>query len=122
MFMHRRKGIVGFVLTMAVGIAIGAAALVMTNEVAKEERKKQIDHLESLSRPSSPVAVQKAYEDYERAYLEYQQAVGLGRPDIEKYLEIFNLARRKLEIEIFRNTPGVSEMDMDEFLNADQND
>lgn len=122
MFIHRRKGIVGFVLTMAVGIAIGAAALVVSNELTREERKKKIEHLESLRRPSSSAAVQAAFEDYQKAYLEYQQAVGLGRPDVDKYLGTFNLAKRKLEIEIFRNTPGVSEMDMEEFLNSEKSD
>ncbi|GAB4279442.1 MAG: hypothetical protein Kow0029_23320 [Candidatus Rifleibacteriota bacterium] len=112
MIFRNRKGVVGFLLTMAVGLAIGAAALVVSKEVQKDS---QTSSLRAVSQPSSPEAVEKAFAEYQKAYREYQQAAGLGRADIQKYADAYFKAKRKLEIEIFRNTPGVSEMDMSKF-------
>ncbi len=112
MIKGNRRGVIGFLLTMAVGVALGAAALVVTSEM---KREKNADPLKAAKAKSSPVAVEKAFEDYQKAYRAYQQAAGLGRKDIQKYADAFHDAKRQLEIEIFRNTPGVSEMDMDKF-------
>lgn len=113
MFTLNRRGVVGFMLTMAVGIALGAAALVMSNEIARDSKNKQ--SFTSYRGPSSPASVEKAFAEYQKAYRDYQQAVGRGRSDSKKYAEALRNAKKALEIEIFRNTPGVSEMDMDEF-------
>ncbi len=116
MFTLNRRGVIGFMLTMAVGIALGAAALVVSNEIARDDKQKQ--PFAAVREPSSPASVEKAFEQYQKAYRDYQQAVGLGRPDVAKYAEALREAKRNLEIEIFRNTPGVSEMDMDAFEEA----
>lgn len=116
MFTLNRRGVIGFMLTMAVGIALGAAALVVSNEIARDDKEKR--PFTAARGPSSPVSVEKAFEQYQKAYRDYQQAVGLGRPDVTKYAEALREAKRNLEIEIFRNTPGVSEMDMDAFEQA----
>ncbi|PKL45233.1 MAG: hypothetical protein CVV41_03840 [Candidatus Riflebacteria bacterium HGW-Riflebacteria-1] len=108
-----RRGVIGFMLTMAVGIALGAAALVVSSEIARKDEEKQ--PFSAARGPSSPANVEKAFEDYQKAYRDYQQAVGLGRSDIKKYGDALRDAKKHLEIEIFRNTPGVSEMDMTEF-------
>ena len=112
MLKRNRKGVIGFLLTMAVGVAIGAAAIVVTKEIQKDQNN---DPLIAARQPSSPAAVEQAFDNYQQAYREYQQAAGLGREDIEKYAEAYRQAKRRLEIEIFRNTPGVSDMDMDKF-------
>lgn len=112
MIKRNRKGVIGFLLTMAVGVALGAAALVVTSEMGKE---KKADPLKAAKVKSSPVEVEKAFEEYQKAYRAYQQAAGLGRKDIQKYADAYHEAKRRLEIEIFRNTPGVSDMDMDKF-------
>ncbi len=116
MFTLNRRGVIGFMLTMAVGIALGAAALVVSNEIARNDKEKR--PFAAVREPSSPASVEKAFEQYQIAYREYQQAAGLGRPDMAKYVEKLREAKRHLEIEIFRNTPGVSEMDMDAFEEA----
>lgn len=116
MFTLNRRGVIGFMLTMAVGIALGAAALVVSNEIARDNKQKQ--PFAAVREPSSPASVEKAFEQYQKAYRDYQQAVGLGRSDVAKYAEALREAKRNLEIEIFRNTPGVSEMDMDAFEQA----
>lgn len=107
----KRRGVIGFLLTMAVGVALGAAALVVTNEMQKEPEpgplQKQV--------PSSPAAVEKAFADYQKAHEAYRQAVGRGRPDIDKYKRAHDIAKHRLELEIFRNTPGVADMDMSKF-------
>jgi nucleoid-associated protein YgaU len=96
---------------MAVGIALGAATLVVTNEMTRNDSQPG-NTLTAARTPSSPAAVEKAYEAYQKAYKEYQQAVGLGREDMQKYGAALQKAKRNLEIEILRNTPGVSEMDL----------
>ncbi|MGM0600258.1 MAG: LysM peptidoglycan-binding domain-containing protein [Candidatus Rifleibacteriota bacterium] len=117
MIKRNRKGVIGFLLTMAVGAAIGAAAIVVTKEIQKDQDN---DPLKAASRPSSPAAVEKAFDNYQQAYRAYQQAAGLGRKDIEKYAQAYRQAKRQLEIEIFRNTPGVSDMDMKKFNNRSE--
>jgi len=112
MIKRNRKGVIGFLLTMAVGVALGAAALVVSTEIKKDG---QASPLTAAKSPSSPEAVEKAFEDYQRAYKAYQQAVGLGRKDVQKYADAYQAAKQRLEVEIFRNTPGVSEMDMNKF-------
>ncbi|MFZ5949703.1 MAG: LysM peptidoglycan-binding domain-containing protein [Candidatus Rifleibacteriota bacterium] len=112
MIKRNRKGVIGFLLTMAVGVALGAAALVVSTEIKKDG---QASPLAAAKSPSSPEAVEKAFEDYQQAYKAYQQAVGLGRKDVQKYADAYQAAKQRLEIEIFRNTPGVSEMDMNKF-------
>jgi len=116
MFTLNRRGVIGFMLTMAVGIALGAAALVVSNEIARNDKEKQ--PFTAVRDPSSPASVEKAFEQYQKAYRDYQQAAGLGRADLAKYADKLREAKRNLEIEIFRNTPGVSEMDMDAFEEA----
>lgn len=110
MLTGKRRGVIGFMLTMAVGIALGAAALVVSNEMVRENDGKT--GTAGSQNSGSPVAVEKAFEGYQKAYKDYQQAVGLGRADQKKYFDAFQEAKRKLEREIFRNTPGVSEMDL----------
>jgi hypothetical protein len=107
----KRQGVIGFLLTMAVGVALGAAALVVSNEMQKKPDPSPLQ----TQVPSSPLAVEKAFADYQKAHEAYRQAVGRGRPDIDKYKRAYDKARRRLELEIFRNTPGVSDMDMSKF-------
>lgn len=115
MIIRNRRGVVGFLLTMAVGAALGAAALVVSSEIKKDAAP---DPFKEATVPSSPGAVEKAFEEYQQAYKAYQQAAGLGRADVQKYADAYQQAKRKLEIEIFRNTPGVSNMDMTRFNEA----
>lgn len=119
MIINNRRGVIGFMLTMAVGIALGAATLVVTNEMTRDDNKKKTT-LSSARTPSSPAAVEKAFEKYQKAYQEYQQAAGLGREDVKKYADAFKEAKRNLEIEILRNTPGVQEMDLEKLEEGDE--
>lgn len=111
MVKRNRKGVIGFMLTMAVGIALGAAALVVSTEIARDKTDKK-SALGSLRGPSSAVNVEKAFDEYQKAYKAYQQAAGLGRQDVKKYADAYKEAKQNLEMEILRNTPGVSEMDL----------
>ncbi len=100
-------------LTMAVGIALGAATLVVTNEIVRDKTKdKNPVAITGNPNPAPTVNVEKAFEDYQKAYREYQQAAGLGRADIKKYSDAYKEAKRNLEIAIMRNTPGTSEMNL----------
>ena len=119
MIINNRRGVIGFMLTMAVGIALGAATLVVTSEMTRDDNKKKTT-LNSARTPSSPAAVEKAFEKYQKAYQEYQQAAGLGREDVKKYADAFKEAKRNLEIEILRNTPGVQEMDLEKLEEGDE--
>lgn len=98
-------------LTMAVGIALGAAALVVSNEIVRDKKENK-GTLSSIKSPTSAGNVEKAFEEYQKAYKAYQQAAGLGREDVKKYADAYKDAKRNLEIEILRSTPGVSEMDL----------
>jgi hypothetical protein len=117
-----RRGVIGFMLTMAVGIALGAAALVVSNEMTRDNDKDRNKSKSGAVSQGSPVNVEKAFAEYQKAYRDYQQAVGLGREDLKKYGEILQDAKKKLEIEIFRNTPGVSEMDLTGLTGSDSSD
>jgi len=119
MIINNRRGVIGFMLTMAVGIALGAATLVVTSEMTRDDNKKKTT-LNSARTPSSPAAVERAFEKYQKAYQEYQQAAGLGREDVKKYADAFKEAKRNLEIEILRNTPGVQEMDLEKLEEGDE--
>jgi len=119
MIINNRRGVIGFMLTMAVGIALGAATLVVTNEMTRNDNSKKTT-LSSARTPSSPASVEKAFEKYQKAYQEYQQAAGLGREDVKKYADAFKEAKRNLEIEILRNTPGVQEMDLEKLEKGDE--
>lgn len=119
MIINNRRGVIGFMLTMAVGIALGAATLVVTNEMTRDDKDKKTT-LTSASTPSSPADVEKAFDKYQKAYQEYQQAAGLGREDVKKYADAFKEAKRNLEIEILRNTPGVREMDLEKLEKGEE--
>jgi len=119
MIINNRRGVIGFMLTMAVGIALGAATLVVTNEMTRDDKDKKTT-LTSARTPSSPADVEKAFEKYQKAYQEYQQAAGLGREDVKKYADAFKEAKRNLEIEILRNTPGVREMDLEKLEKGEE--
>ena len=41
MIINNRRGVIGFMLTMAVGIALGAATLVVTSEMTRDDNKKK---------------------------------------------------------------------------------
>ncbi len=118
MIINNRRGVIGFMLTMAVGIALGAATLVVTSEMTRDDKDRKTT-LTSARTPSSPGDVEKAFEKYQKAYQEYQQAAGLGREDVKKYADAFKEAKRNLEIEILRNTPGVQEMDLEKLEKGD---
>jgi nucleoid-associated protein YgaU len=113
-----KRGVIGFVLTMAVGVAIGAAALVVGNEMSKKKKSSpkaqtiQKTNASSRMKPSSAKQIDKAFADYQKAYKDYQQAVGLGREDIQVYAENLRIAKSNLEWEILRNTPGSNELEL----------
>jgi nucleoid-associated protein YgaU len=106
-----RRGVIGFMLTMALGVALGAATLVVGNEIVKGISGKDEKAANSTSKPSS-VEVDKAFQEYQSAYKNYQQAVGLGRSDAEVYENKLKEARKNLEWQILKSTPGVSQMDL----------
>ncbi len=106
-----RRGVIGFMLTMAVGVALGAAALVVSNEMTRDkEEKKLVAPLTTGFHSSADV--EKAFTRYQKAYKDYQNAVGMGRADVDRFTAAFIDARKKLELELLKNTPGVSEMDL----------
>ena len=113
-----KRGVIGFVITMALGVAIGAAALVVGTEMAKTKKsspKAKVSRkadVSNSSKPSSANQINKAFADYQKAYKDYQQAVGLGREDVQIYVENLQIAKSNLEWEILRNTPGADELDL----------
>ncbi|NCB39689.1 MAG: LysM peptidoglycan-binding domain-containing protein [Erysipelotrichia bacterium] len=111
MLKQNKRGFIGVMLTMAVGIALGAAALVVSTEIAKDKKQDAASSSVSSS-DGSAKNVEKAFDQYQKAYREYQQAAGLGRDDVKKYADAFKSAKRELELAILKNTPGVSEMDL----------
>lgn len=112
-----RRGFIGLMLTVALGVAIGAAAVVVTREIRKDSPRP----FEEVKKPFRPDELDAAYKAYQRALKAYMQAVGLGRKNLQKYADNLAAAKQRLEIEIFKSTPGVAEMDMTEFEKAAQN-
>ncbi len=106
-----KRGVIGLMLTMALGVALGAATLVVGNEIVKGISGNE-NKTANSEKKASPVAVEKAFAEYQAAYKSYQQAVGLGRSDSDNYAKKLQEARKKLEWEILKNTPGVSQMDL----------
>lgn len=106
-----RRGVIGFMVTMAVGIAIGAATLFVGSEIAKgleEDKGNQKGSVSVIS--SSALEVEKAFTDYQSAQKDYERAVNQNSPYAQQYLERLHSAKRRLEIALLRNTPGVDQM------------
>lgn len=109
----RRRGIIGFVVTMAVGIALGAATLFVGSEVAKNLDQEKKPGPPAVYFPSpAAIEVDAAFKDYQSRQKAYEQALLNNSPHAPRLLENLSRARKRLELAILNNTPGVSEMDL----------
>lgn len=96
-----RRGIIGFVLTMALGAALGAAAFVVGNEVNKEKKTSRMSVSTNMSNAiTSQTKVKEAFSKYELAFNNYKIAVAQGRPDVNVYAEKLRAAKKSLETQM----------------------
>lgn len=102
MLLHDRHGIIGFMLTVALGVAIGAATLVVGTEVARNVKDKltkngkqtQPAASQGKSALSDPV-VAKAWDSYQKAKKAYDAAIAAASADAQQL---------KAEMERLRDT------------------
>lgn len=93
MVLHDRRGIIGFMLTVALGVAIGAATLVVGTEVAKGVKDKlSKDGKPTRGAMSDPV-VAGAWNAYQQAKKTYDEAVAAKKSDLQQLKE--ELERRR---------------------------
>lgn len=107
-----RRGIVGVVVTMAVGLAIGAATVFVGSEVAKGLKKDKTPPERVQHNSNAAAEVDQAFQVYQAAQRRYEQARDTGASDLRERQATFELARQRLERALLLNTPGVSQMQL----------
>lgn len=107
-----RRGIIGFVVTMAVGLAIGAATIFVSSEVAKGLKEDRPPIPQIPQAPESAREVDQAFQAYQVAQRRFEDARQSGAADVAERQAAFLAARKRLERAILMTTPGVSQMDL----------
>jgi len=108
MFRLNRRGIIGVLLTMALGLALGAATLVVGTEVANGPDKKTGNNIVPAPSSSSTYAeADAAFREYQSARKAYDEAVENKYPDIDQISLQLQKSKARLERAILLNTPGV---------------
>ncbi len=92
-----RKGIIGLMLTMALGVALGAAALVVGKEVAKGYDKNQASQPQGKTASGLSPAVDAAMTEFLNAQKAYEDAVFNRSPDWPQKKAAMKTARLHLE-------------------------
>lgn len=87
MSLHDRRGIVGFMLTVALGVAIGAATLVVGTEVAKGVKEKVAKDGKTTKGAMSDPVVAEAWNAYQKAKKAYDEAVAAKQADVRQLKE-----------------------------------
>ncbi|HNV72810.1 MAG TPA: hypothetical protein PKO06_24090, partial [Candidatus Ozemobacteraceae bacterium] len=109
LILHHRNGFVGFMLTMALGVALGAATLVVSNEVIKGAKKEGTKPATSQSSPfkDRANALKVAWKNYDQTRQAYEDALAQRSPDVATKRETMLRAKRILERAILGATPGL---------------
>ncbi|HNW37207.1 MAG TPA: LysM peptidoglycan-binding domain-containing protein, partial [Candidatus Ozemobacteraceae bacterium] len=113
MLIKDRRGIIGFMLTMALGVALGAATLVVGNEVVKGVKNKLTKDGKTVQTTpktggiaSNPV-VEKAWNEYQKARKAYDEAVFNRSADWQQKKAEMERLRETWKKAVLNRTPGV---------------
>lgn len=111
MLINDRHGIIGFMLTMALGVALGAATLVVGNEVVKEVKSNKDGNTRQTGSKtggviSNPV-VEKAWGEYQKARKVYDEAVFKRSADWQQKKIKMERLREAWKRTVLDHTPGV---------------
>lgn len=114
-FHSPRRGIIGFMVTMALGVAIGAATLLVGTEVAKNLEEKPAGVASFAVQPDIPAnsaqELEDAFREYQAARQAYDLAVAARGADLRPALAALRRAKARLERAITLNTPGLGVLD-----------
>jgi hypothetical protein len=105
-----RRGVIGFMVTMAVGLALGVATVFVGSEVAKGLQKPTppgVAPAPVLTPIPAVRDVEEAFYAYQNAQYAYEEALAQRSPDAPQRFAEFQAARRQLERAILINTPGI---------------
>ncbi|HEY9070886.1 MAG TPA: hypothetical protein VIV61_11575 [Candidatus Ozemobacteraceae bacterium] len=106
-----RRGIIGFMVTLALGVALGAATLVVGTEVAKNVKEKKSGDKTAVSTPKSggananPAAA-AAWDEYQKARKAYAEARAANAPDAEQKKADVKRLRDAWKRAVFEDLPG----------------
>jgi hypothetical protein len=109
-----RRGIIGFMVTLALGVAVGAATLVVGNEVVKDLNQKKTVQPGTSAAPThqtkptataagkAPNRAQALANRFEQAKKEYYDAAARNDPQAKQKLDAMSRARWEYQQEIDR--------------------
>ncbi|HOT29637.1 MAG TPA: LysM peptidoglycan-binding domain-containing protein [Candidatus Ozemobacteraceae bacterium] len=104
MVLHDRRGIVGFMLTVALGVAIGAATLVVGTEVAKGVKEKLSKDGKTTKGAMSDPVVAGAWDSYQKAKKAYDEAVAAKKSDVRQLKEEMDRRRETWKQAVLERT------------------
>lgn len=106
-----RRGVVSIMLTLALGVAIGAATLLVGTEVAKNLEPPPPASagvaLTSAFPANSARELEEAFQGYQAARRLYDKAVAARVQDLRAHLAVLRKAKQRLERAVILNTPGL---------------
>ncbi len=109
MALHDRRGIVGFMLTVALGVAIGAATLVVGTEVAKGVKEKVSKDGKTTKGAMSNPVVAGAWNSYQKAKKAYDEAVAAKKSDIRQLQEEMDRRRETWKQAVLEHTGKIGD-------------
>jgi len=104
MIFPSRRGIVGLMLTIALGIALGAATLLVGKEVAKGVEKK----LPASMPENSGRELEEAFRSYQAARQSFLEAKSRKATDLRQKGEMLKKAESCLQKALRLNTPEIA--------------
>ena len=104
---ERRRGFIGFLLTMALGIALGTATLVASKEIITGSDKNKTQPTNQSSYADRAQALKVAWKSYDQARLAYESALAKKADNVSAKHETMLKAKGIMEKAILRATPGV---------------
>ncbi|MBF0409791.1 MAG: LysM peptidoglycan-binding domain-containing protein [Candidatus Riflebacteria bacterium] len=104
--LSHRSGVIDFMLTLALGVALGAATLVVTNEVIKGDDKETARNAQNLPHDQKQKLLLDSAKNFFQARKEYEDAVRNSSDDISVKRENLMRAKAVYERAVVINTPS----------------
>jgi len=101
MFLAKRRGIIGFMITLALGVAVGAATLVVGNEVVKNmknsDEKKEKSGFQNPRYQIQNTSLEMAAKRLARAQRDYYKSVTMQAGDLNEKSQALKQAKAEYE-------------------------
>ncbi|NLM18138.1 MAG: hypothetical protein GX221_10515 [Candidatus Riflebacteria bacterium] len=108
LYKNWKKGFVGVAATLALGVALGTAVMVVSKEMIKSSKENK-----TLKHPTASPEHQDAYINYEKALRNYEKAIKENSPQQEAYRLECEKSKKELELSLFKNIPGITQKDLE---------